>query len=217
MTSTSKPRVIEGEFIHVASAEKSSPESHLNPLARIGGAVDLANPLGKRDALGEGMLQSVLNVREEDQAYLRRDRSLWARLTGKTSPRDQRIAQHDLAQCDTVCTFLEKKLALETDALYLRCQDDVNVWLARHRIASRGDLIDFATRELQGLKNTLEERRDEFTKYLRQRTQRLQRNADLELLVEAEVADMQAELQQHLTFLRELEELFRAAVKERIG
>lgn len=214
--------VIEGDFRPV-SGTQSNAKTHsvtqpFNPLASTSsGAVDLANPLGKSDGLAAGMLSSVMNVRESDSQYVSRDQGMLSRLFGKTSERDKRITQHELAQTGQVCTFLEKKLALECEAIYLRCQDDVNNWLARHRIASRRDLIAFATLELQGLKNTIEDRRVEYTNYLRRRIQRLDQNSDMGLLMEAEAADMRVEMEEHLAFLRTLEEHFRQAVMQKIG
>ncbi|MBS4052714.1 MAG: hypothetical protein KGZ69_16165 [Methylomonas sp.] len=222
MSKSSSNRVLEGDF-RPLSGSQSNAESYpinqpFNPLASSSSSgMDLANPLGKSDALGSGMLSAVMHVRELDAQYVSREKGLLARFFGKESERDKRIAQHELAQTGQVCTFLENKLTMECNAIYLRCQDDVNNWLARHRIASRRDLITFATEELQGLKNTIEDRRECYSDYLRRRIQRLDRNRDMALLVEAEVADMQTEMAEHLAFLRELEEHFRQAVKQKIG
>ncbi|MCU1251301.1 MAG: hypothetical protein JWQ49_4330 [Edaphobacter sp.] len=207
---TKLPMAIHGDF----KRESSSP---IRPLARTSaGNVLAGNGVGE-DLFGADIVERVRNLRKSDDAYLHRDRSWWDRLTGRETARDKRIEQHDLAQTEQICKFLERKLGLECEALYLRLNDDVNGWLARHRIAARSELIEFATRQLQELKQTLEERRRQYNDLVRVRVNRLQANSDLELLVDAEVRDLTTELDEHLDFLRQLESLFRAAIMERIG
>ena len=216
-------QVLEGEFLPYRgnTAESTNflagnnPGS--NPLAGFSGGVDLASLQGDADPLGGGMLSAIRQVREHDTQYVQRDKGALARLFGRETERDKRIAQHELTQTSQVCSFLEKKLGLECEAIYLRCQDDVNNWLARHRIASRSDLISFATQQLQALKETIEQRRVDYTAYLRRRVERLRANQDMALLLEVESADLRTEMEEHLAFLRSLEEHFRAAIKERVG
>lgn len=223
MRDKSEPRVLDGEFMPFASGD--SQRGSLFPSGNAGTPfsgfsstqVDLANPQGNADALGEGMLSAIRNAHEGDAQYVKREKSFFARMLGKKDARDRRIEQHELAQTSQVCTFLEKKLTLECDAIYERCKDDVNNWLAHHRIASRRDLITFATAELQGLRDTIETRREAYTEYLRRREARLSRNRDIQFLVDAELEDMRTEMEEHLAFLRGLEEHFRQAIQQKIG
>jgi hypothetical protein len=204
------PRVIEGNF-------SKESVSRIKPLARASGIPADVGTSRPEDSFGVAIVERLRNLRKSDDEYLNRSRSWWDLITGRVTSRDKRIEEHDLTQTDQVCKFLERKLSLECEALYLRLQDDTNNWLARHRIAARSELIEFATEQLQKLKETLEERRQQYTRLVRARTLRLQENEDLELLLDAEIRDMQSELEEHLTFLRELEDLFRAAIRERIG
>lgn len=224
MDSKRNPLALEGEYLpfNGSTNERSNffqaNDPANNPLAGFsGGGADLSILQGQVDPLGSGMLNAIRQVREHDTQYVQRDKSFLDRLLNRTTERDKRIDQHDLTQTSEVCAFLEQKLGLECKAIYERCKDDVNNWLARHRIASRGDLISFATNELQALKDTLEQRRETYTAYLRRRMQRLQANPDMALLIQAESDDLRAELTQHLEFLRSLEDHFRAAIKERVG
>lgn len=204
--------IIDAEFRTIDSPTTSS---EVRPLFTNKG-IDV-NPFGRRDPVSENMLDSIKNVHQNDALFVKRDKGFLNTLFGKTTERDRRLEKHELTQTDQVCTFLEKKLALECEAIYLRCQDDTNNWLTRHRLASRSDLIDFATKELQNLRDTIEVRRAEYSMYLRRRQQRLVQNADMGMLYDAEVKDLEIEINEHLAFLRSLEAHFRDAIQQRIG
>lgn len=218
MNHSKQTTYIDAEFQTIP--DSGGPGSHsasFNPLAPTPRGANALSSLSQGDSQGKSMLANIMNVREHDQQFVQRDQGLLSRMFGKKDARTKRIDAHELAQTNTVCTYLEKELAVQCEAMYLRCQDDVNNWLARHRIASRRDLIDFATGELQSLKDTIEKRRATYTNYVRVRIERLQKNNDMGMLVEVEVADMQIEMREHLAFLRELELHFREAVKQRVG
>ncbi len=143
-------------------------------------------------------------------------KGLLSNIFGKKTALETKQEGFHLKQADTIFKHLDKRLELQCEALYLRMQDDVNTWLASKRIAARSELITFATNAMQQLKDNLENRRIEFSSYLKRRVTRLE-SETLSILAEAEALDIKRELEQHLDFLRELEEHFRCAIKERIG
>jgi hypothetical protein len=200
-------------------ASRYRDEKPLNPLARVSpGLPRMSLPSSPRpDPLAQRMIASVQHVRQGDVDVANRPRSLRERLFGTKGRREKRLEELDYNRTDAVCTLLEKEIALQCEALYLRCKDEVDNWLVAHRITSRRELIEAVTAQLDELKATIEDRRVSFNATVRRRMERLQDNQDMELLVDAEIEDMRSEIVEHLAFLRQLEEHFRAAVKERIG
>ncbi len=130
---------------------------------------------------------------------------------------DSVLADSQLRQAKTDCELNERLLALATQMKFDACREVGEAWVKSLRVGVREQFIAFVTERFQNLKYTIETRRVEFGRYMRDRYRTWESYHDVPELADRYKTSMDREIEQYFEWLDGLLSGFRSIIDEKLG